>query len=300
MDDRETSGVTCVSGYWRCKQKHSTPEFEKWLSRTLRIKCPYVIFTGSDTLELMKRYRRDLPTHYVVCEIPDFVTYKHRDSLAADDVHCPSKELSLIYHEKVFMLEKTFRMNPFGSDFFCWIDAGICVYRNDMPTHLVFPDQKRETQVPSDKILFSEVSAQVPANFHQVADMTGCRHISGGGYVVPKNLIEPFASLYEEYLARTSSASGTPLTDEMILGLIQRDRPEMFQRVGDLKLLEHGGYGQVILWLAAEEAEACKRYTSQLVRNINQNVRPRDRRSAIEALRVQYYREIGKVVSIKR
>ena len=43
--------------------------------------------------------------------------------------HCPSIELNLIWNEKIFFIEKAKNINPFNSEYFMWVDAGICTFR---------------------------------------------------------------------------------------------------------------------------------------------------------------------------
>ena len=69
--------LTCVSGYWPVKNKHGD-RYKKWFHRTLKINCPYVFFSDKNTIKIIKKYRRNLPTHYIECNIEDFYTYKYR------------------------------------------------------------------------------------------------------------------------------------------------------------------------------------------------------------------------------
>jgi len=38
-------------------------------------------------------------------DIPEFMTYKYKDNMITDSVHCPSIELNLISNEKIFMIQ---------------------------------------------------------------------------------------------------------------------------------------------------------------------------------------------------
>jgi hypothetical protein len=58
------STLTCVSGYWEIKNKHGD-KFNNWFHNTLQINCPYVFFGDKETIEMIKKYRGDLPTHYI-------------------------------------------------------------------------------------------------------------------------------------------------------------------------------------------------------------------------------------------
>lgn len=85
------SNLTCVSGYWKIRNKHGN-SFDNWFHRTLKINCPYVFFADLDTIQLIKKYRGDLPTHYITCKITDFVTYrfKIKSKLTRYTVHQPN------------------------------------------------------------------------------------------------------------------------------------------------------------------------------------------------------------------
>ncbi len=45
--------------------------------------------------------------------------------MKTDSTHCPSVELNLIWNEKIFMLQKAYKLNIYNSDYFMWIDVGI-------------------------------------------------------------------------------------------------------------------------------------------------------------------------------
>ena len=77
-----------------------------------------MFFGDKESLELIKKYRGDLPTHYIELSIEEFTSYKYRDNMITDQLHCPSIELNLIWHEKLFMIQRALKINPFSSDFF--------------------------------------------------------------------------------------------------------------------------------------------------------------------------------------
>ena len=65
--------LTCVSCYFHVKSKFNNNVYLEWFENTLSINCPYVFFTND--IELIKKYRKDLPTYYIECKIEDFNTY---------------------------------------------------------------------------------------------------------------------------------------------------------------------------------------------------------------------------------
>ena len=60
--------LTCVSAYFPVKNKHDDKYIE-WFKNTLSINCPYVFFTTKNNIELIERFRKDLPTYYIETEI---------------------------------------------------------------------------------------------------------------------------------------------------------------------------------------------------------------------------------------
>ena len=52
--------TTCVSGYWKVKNKHDKNKHDKnydiWFQNTLKINCPYVFFSDKDTIEIIKKW----------------------------------------------------------------------------------------------------------------------------------------------------------------------------------------------------------------------------------------------------
>ena len=146
--------LTIVSGYWKIKNKHEN-NFEQWFNNTLSINCPYVFFSDKETIEIIKTYRKELPTYYIECNIEDFHTYKYKDKMITDKFHCPSVELNLIWNEKAFLVKKALKINPFNSEYFCWVDAGICTYRDNKPPNKLFPNIEELNKLPKDKLIYS-------------------------------------------------------------------------------------------------------------------------------------------------
>ena len=96
--------LTIVSGYWKVTNKHDN-KFQDWFDKTLKINCPYIFFGNEESINMVKEHRANLPTHYVKCEITDFYTYKYIDEVETHPIHCPSKELNLIWNEKMFLMK---------------------------------------------------------------------------------------------------------------------------------------------------------------------------------------------------
>jgi len=225
--------TTCVSGYWIVKNKHDS-KYNKWFMNTLAVNCPYVFFSNKEGIEFIKHFRKDLPTHYIELEIKDFETYKYKDVLKTDPVHCPSVELNLIWHEKLYLIKQASELNPFNSQWFHWIDAGHCVYRDKAPPHSVFPNTGKINKLPKDKFIYSSSNDY---DERKVSKTNYYHHIAGTSYLLHITLINKFLLIYKEYLEQLSD-SNSIITDQIVLTHIYKDNKGLFHKLCD-------GYGEV-------------------------------------------------------
>lgn len=225
--------LTIVSGYWDVPNKHDL-NFVRWFKNTLRINCPYVFFGTKDTIELAQLYRDTLPTHYVECELEEFYTYKYKDKMITHLRHCPSAELNMIWNEKLFFIEKAFHLNPFQSEFFAWVDAGICTYRYEAPPSKPFPNLEKLATLPKDKFIFTSSDNTE----YEPERLFTYYHYVSGTYVLHKSIISKMISLYKEYFDKTLQPDNI-YTDQVILTRIYNDHSNLFYKIGD-------GYGELL------------------------------------------------------
>jgi len=232
--------LTCVSGYWKIKNKHGN-KFDIWLKNSLRINCPYVFFCDKETMTRIKEYRVGLPTHFIECNIEDFYTYKYKDKMLTHSQHCPSVELNLIWNEKIFLLQKAYKLNPFNSEYFKWIDAGHAIFRKKSPPNNSFPNLEKLNLLPKDKFIYS--SSEL-INFnkklfekHNIL----YHHIAGTTYILHKNIIDNFVEIYKINLDKFVDKNNI-WTDQIILTYIYKDNKDLFYKLCD-------GYGEITRYL---------------------------------------------------
>jgi hypothetical protein len=227
IDNIMNYALTAVSGYWIVKNKHDN-EYTKWFKNSLYINCPYVFFGNKESIEIIKPFREHFPTVYIECEIDEFYTYKYKNVFKIDTHHCPSRELNLIWHEKIFLIEKAIQLNPFHSDFFQWIDAGICEYRTEKPPTYSYPELNKLSALPTDKFIFT---SSENSHFEPHLMNTYYHYISGTSYMFHKKMIDIIVHLYKEKLEILLPRPQL-YTDQMILTHIYYEHPEMFCHFG--------------------------------------------------------------------
>lgn len=215
--------VTCVSGYWRVNNKHND-KYIQWFKNTLNVNCPYIFFGNKDTIDLVKSYRANLPTYYIELELDEFYTKKYKDIFKIDKIHCPSVELNMIWNEKVFLVKKAKEINPFDTEFFKWIDAGLnCLRINGMPKNTKWPNKAKIMNLPKDKFIYS---TSEPIDFTKLTPSNYYHHVSGT-WIIHKDFIDYFTELYKKYLDKLIDKNNI-WTDQVILSHIHKENPDIF------------------------------------------------------------------------
>jgi len=227
--------LTCVSSYFPVKNKHNN-KYNEWFENTLSINCPYVFFTNKDNIELIKSFRKDLPTYYIECEIEDFYTYKYKNKIITDPIHCPSVELNLIWNEKIFMIQKACEINPFNTIWFMWIGSGISVFRDKKPSNIKFSNEEFIKKLPKNKFIYESSNEY---NSDYIVKNNYYHYISGTNYIINKNFINRFVYIYNIYLDKLIDKKNI-WTDQVILTHIYKDYPDLFFKLSD-------GYGKIAL-----------------------------------------------------
>lgn len=231
----EKTHMTVVSGYWMVNNKHGD-KYKKWFKNSLSINCPYVFFGDKNSIQIIKEYRKNFPTYYVECEIKDFYTYKYFDNFLVDETNCPSKELNCIWNEKIFFMQKAKNINPFKSDFFIWVDAGICSFRDTKPPLEYFPNFNKVKDLPNDKFIFTSSQNK---NFEMEKVGSYNYHYISGAFCVNIRIIDEVCELYKTYLDLHVPKKDNLYTDQVMYTLIYKDKPELFYKIGH-------GYGKII------------------------------------------------------
>ena len=229
--------VTLVSGYWALNNsKFTNLKYIAWFINSLSVKSPLVFFTDSQsTIDFIKEVRKDLPTHFVLLELNEFETYKYKDLFIIDPIQCPSKELNMIWNEKIFLIQKSYNINPFNSNYYCWYDAGMCRFRD-----IKIPENKLNSSfLKNDKISFTNPHHVTKFEKNKLKNY-GYHYITGT-YIIPRNIILRITKIYKDYLAKYVDNKNL-WTDQVIWTHIYSDYPELFENISQ-------GYGYIILKL---------------------------------------------------
>ena len=150
--------ITVVSGYWKVNSKYDHDTYDNWFKNTLNINQRYIFFCDEKDFDYIKSFRNDYETEFINHSLDNFYSSRYATNDWIHFINSPSKEVSMIWHEKMNMLKMAKdhdivqHVNP--NEFYIWIDSGIASYRDKSPptTRLNLKDIN---SLPHDKVCHS-------------------------------------------------------------------------------------------------------------------------------------------------
>jgi hypothetical protein len=145
-----TAPVTVVSAYYPVPSKHSVEEYLRWIHEFWpRMQCAMVFFTEPAMVEPMRKLlgaAAGRPIEIIGLPFSDFTAFHRYPPTLWAQAHQldPEKgyhtpELYALWYEKKEFVLRTAARNPFQSEFFVWVDAGICRWPDWTPLIQGFP-----------------------------------------------------------------------------------------------------------------------------------------------------------------
>lgn len=230
--------IAFVSGYWVLeKNKYAHGFYEQNFKHTLAIRdAPVYMFCDDESKKVIEAYGSD-NFSYINKRISDFVvnTYPNVSELQLNDTHVPSRELGMIWLEKIHMVQDVKNMTQ--HKWFCWTDAGNAFLR-DMDISKCTWSPRLE-QLDKTKLHYTVSQPQYYPNFNP---LKGQHCISGTAWILHRSMIDIFVELFKVYYCKLSNVTNNnyyALSDQLIWSYLYRDYPELFKCVGV-------GYGTVI------------------------------------------------------
>ena len=137
---KKMSKVTFVSALFNIDRVDGRKwdEYLKWFDITLKLKVPMVLFVTEDLVKFVRERRVDDQTEIIIQDIDEIPYYYLKDSIQEildsdqykedisdpERIECKQAMYSVIQYSKFPWLIKASEVNPFGSDYFFWLDAG--------------------------------------------------------------------------------------------------------------------------------------------------------------------------------
>jgi hypothetical protein len=227
IEGMNADNITVVSGYWPVKNKYGNNKYDEWFKKSLKINQRYIFFCEKDRNDYIKSFRGDLETIFVDYPISDFYCNKYASDKWIDSTHVPSKEVGMIWNEKMHMLKMAKNMDETPTDYYIWIDAGIAPYREIEPPSVRLNLKDLES-LPKDKLCYSHVNE----DYHNFA--ATC-------LLIHRDAIDIFHDKYYEFLSECNDGWKCG-SDQYIFTKMMNKYPDMFYKMSE-------GYGENLIEL---------------------------------------------------
>jgi hypothetical protein len=211
--EQELTAVTCYYNL-NNKSKYDHTTYITWMKNFLNyLNCYLVVYTDNENYELIKEFRKQHidKTKIIIKDFNKLFMYDYTDwnkQMELDpEKNIHSKELYIIWNEKTNFIKETYKLNPFNTDWYTWLDIGSCRNRQqfgDITNEQLkyWPNQNKLNTLPKDKISFCLTNLSF-YRFHFQSDNNGLTnndlkhtHHVGGLFVLHKDFIEYFHKLY--------------------------------------------------------------------------------------------------------
>lgn len=197
-----------------------------YLKELLALDCNFYIYIEAENYELIKEFRKNLidKTTIKIIKLEDLYMYKYADMIKnimndskykeeQADPTCPevTKPLyNIVVNSKVDLVYQASQEDPFGSEYFIWLDAGYGHGNYSLDINSKFDPFKLDIAENKITILclsdISLIKRDYWLFYRQHIDI-----VSGGFFVVPKDLAKWY---HELYYSTVDKAFDEKITDD--------------------------------------------------------------------------------------
>jgi galactoside 2-L-fucosyltransferase 1/2 len=270
---------TIVTAYFELrKSKHSKSDYDTWMRNMLSLKDAMIIFTSPLLVPKIRALRAHAKSKTKIISmqledskmVSDYSIDFWKNQVSIDPEKYHSSELYIIWQEKTNFLKRAKDLNPFGSEFFAWVDVGY--FRTKKHNNQVIikkiPDDLR-----FDQVMFLDASSLVKGLSKQII---GDGKYLGGGFIGGFSKgIDLWNAAYYNYLHSKKSE---------FIGI---DQPRYYQtcmlNIGLCKIVQpKSGYGDPWFFMAHYLSTTNDALSSQCLQNLGMNM-PIDKNGVMKA-----------------
>lgn len=220
-----------------------------WFEKTLSINAPMVVFVEEKTYDFVKSRRNDDNTKIVVQTINDLEMYKYKDRMDktissneyrrtikdAHRIECKNSLYTIIQFSKFYWMNQVANDNPFASDYFIWMDAGLSRFFDDLNTSNRYPSERMETQLLSfgDRTFIQTFCCTYPDLFDASSLsenylLDNRSYVMGGLFGGNANVIPILKQKVEYVFEHLMLNKNIVNNEQIVLGYLFKTAPELF------------------------------------------------------------------------
>ena len=226
----KTIKPTVVSAYYEIPSKRPSKIYYERIHRLFSsLEANLIFFTDAKTYKEIKVYRENFATQtkFVILEFSELIASRNftdefwllQKSKDLEPEH--SVELYKIWFEKKEFVKRAIELNPFGSEDFIWLDAGILIDDTYIENMKTFPNSAK---IPIERFLMLNVDPFEQKDEITHKNITGkflmVNRIAGNILAASKNIWLQWSKKYDDILQKYIDAGRFIGKDQTIMATL--------------------------------------------------------------------------------
>ena len=251
------NNVTIVTAFFDIGREHNgdgrkLTDYLDWIKKTLQLNCNLFIVTEKKFVDLMKDNRPSKYKTYIKEDILENASYykyfpRMKEILNSEDyktriaypnrVECKLPEYNVIQYSKFGWLADAIKENPFDSDYFFWMDAGISRFFYNMNLQNPYPNNISFSNIFNDNentfIIQQREDLQrydIDEDFIWKADNL----FKGGMFGGKRNQVMKVSRELEEIFVKKMLDKKNVNNEQLSLVLLWKEQPDLFKIIEDI------------------------------------------------------------------
>ena len=227
-------------------------DYLDWIKKTLQLNCNLFIVTEKKFVDFMKDNRPSKYKTYIKEDILENASYykylpQMKEILNSEDyktriaypnrVECTLPEYNVIQYSKFGWLADAIKENPFDSDYFFWMDAGISRFFYNMNLQNPYPNNISFSNIFNDNentfIIQQREDLQrydIDEEFIWKADNL----FKGGMFGGKRNQVMKVSRELEEIFVKKMIDKNNVNNEQLSLVLLWKEQPDLFKIIEDI------------------------------------------------------------------
>jgi hypothetical protein len=222
-------------------------QYLSWFGDTLKVKTPMIVFVDQSLVSFVEKHRNNLPTKIIVQSLDETPYFnltkdideilkskKFKDNIGAPErIECKLALYNSIIYSKFQWVKKSIEDNPFDSEYFMWMDAGLSRFFYGMDLEYpssdateILLDCKDHVVIQTSMSYYSDLSsaAECTEEYFWDARTWVMAGLWGGG----KKILEEFCNLIDDILRNKMIANKVINNEQNAMAYAYKNNPDMF------------------------------------------------------------------------
>lgn len=245
--------VTIVSALFNIERNEmdgrTWDEYLEWFDKTLKLKCPMILFVTEDIREFIEERRTDIPTDIIVQRVEDIPFYylkndiqtildtqEYKDKISDPRrIECQHALYSIIQYSKFKWMLQAIEENSHGSDYFFWLDAGGSRFFDGFDLSNEYPSQSaKESLDEMGESFLIQMNCDFYPDLYNATELSldylydNRSFVLGSMFGGHKNAIPKVCDLVEDIFMNEMIRNGNVNNEQIALGYLVKKYPDIF------------------------------------------------------------------------